>query len=96
MTCWELYKILIEKQAQKFLRSLPNKEYLKVFSKIQMLNTAQASSLDIKKLQGRSDQYRLRVGDYRVVFVVLSDQKILIVTLTEHRKIIYQLLQRKK
>ncbi|OGB86083.1 hypothetical protein A3J41_03240 [candidate division TM6 bacterium RIFCSPHIGHO2_12_FULL_38_8] len=93
---WQLYRILIEKQAQKFLKSLSNPKYLTVFSKIQMLNTAQSSQLDIKKLQGYAGHYRLRVGDYRIVFVVLSDQRILIVTLAEHRKIIYQLLQRKK
>jgi len=32
------------------------------------------AAVDIKKLQGRSDDYRLRVGKYRFIFTILGEK----------------------
>lgn len=96
MISFVTYQILIDKQAQKFLKTLHEPEKSRIISKIYALTTDKLFLLDIKKLQGYENHYRIRIGEYRVVFVAISDQKILIVTIIEHRKIIYSLLRRKK
>ena len=43
-----------------------------------------------KKLTGKGDKYRLRVGDYRVVYSVEDDQLIVLVIDLGHRRDIYK------
>lgn len=63
-----MYKIQIHKQAAKKLKNLNAKERLRITDKIMELSyDPDSKSLDIKKLEG--DKYwRLRVGDWRVVY----------------------------
>jgi len=43
-----------------------------------------------RKLQGYDDVYRIRVGQYRVVYEILEDRVIVIVLKVGHRKDIYK------
>ena len=62
------YTVLIKRQAAKKLQSLPRNERTRVAEKIQMLGfDPDDPSLDVKKLQGEPF-YRLRVGNWRVIF----------------------------
>lgn len=45
---------------------------------------------DVKKMQGSPDHWRLRVGDYRVVFRKEADTLVLLVLYTGHRREVYQ------
>ena len=45
---------------------------------------------DIKKLAGYEDRYRLRVGDYRIIYEVVDGQPIILVVGVGHRRAIYQ------
>ena len=46
--------------------------------------------LGCKKLKGRKDQWRIRVGDYRVVYTI-DDAKLLVeVTRVRHRSEVYE------
>lgn len=61
-------KIIIQKQADKKLLSMPELERDKISEKILMLaRNPHDSRLDVKQLVGE-DYYRLRVGDWRVIF----------------------------
>jgi len=57
------WRILLTSTAQKSLTRLGPPDQRRVRSAIDNLMAG-----DIKKLQGRRDTYRLRVGDIRVVF----------------------------
>lgn len=62
------YTVLIKRQAAKKLQSLSRNERMRIAEKIQMLGfDPDDPSLDVKKLQGEPF-YRLRVGNWRVVF----------------------------
>ena len=62
------YTVLIKRQAAKKLQSLPRNERTRVAEKIQLLGfDPDDQSLDVKKLQGEPF-YRLRVGNWRVIF----------------------------
>lgn len=61
-------KIAYSKQAIKTLSKLPTNETARIRAKLRQYSDDPASQANnIKKLQGR-DAYRLRVGDWRVIF----------------------------
>lgn len=60
--------IAYSKSAIKTLRKLPANEAARIRGKVEQYATDPASQANnVKKLQGR-DGYRLRVGDWRVIF----------------------------
>jgi len=62
------YRVLIKTQAKKTLQKLSRTERNRITEKIELLGENPSNpSLDIKPLQG-SDYYRLRVGQWRVIF----------------------------
>lgn len=62
------YKIVIEKLAEKFIIKLPKPEKERVLKAIYQLPEGN----DIKELKGKKNKglYRLRVGDYRVIYTI--------------------------
>ena len=62
------YRLIIKKKAEKKLMSLSSALRVRIVEKIQRLaNNPDDPQLDIKKLVGE-DHYRLRVGDWRIIF----------------------------
>jgi mRNA interferase RelE/StbE len=70
-----MYLVELMPKATKDLKGLPKSEAGKIIEKIRGLE--QGLDGDIKKLTNFSPEYRLRVGNYRVLFEI-EDQKILI------------------
>jgi mRNA interferase RelE/StbE len=74
-----LYKVIIERQAHKKLLSLSSTEKARIAEKVYWLGlNPDAHNLDVKKLAGVNDYYRLRVGDWRLIFRRQSAIKVLI------------------
>lgn len=65
-----MYQILIKKPAKKFMDKLPLQDKRRILFAIQQL----PETGDIKKMRGYDDYYRLRVGDYRIIYTVDNDQ----------------------
>lgn len=62
------YTLLIKKQAKKALQSVPQPDRTRITEKIVLLGeNLDNASLDIKKLQGEPS-FRLRVGQWRIIF----------------------------
>jgi len=49
-----------------------------------------SSVLDIKKLRAPVPVFRLRVGDYRVVYELKSDRIVILVVRVRHRRHVYR------
>ncbi len=49
-----------------------------------------SSVLDIKKLRAHVPVFRLRVGDYRVVYELKSDRLVILVVRVRHRSRVYR------
>jgi len=81
------YKIEIKKSAQKEIKNLPNKELKKVIDKIRSLAT-EPRPLGCKKLSGE-EKYRLRVGNYRILYSIEDDVLVVYVVRVRHRKDVY-------
>lgn len=67
------YKIEFTKSALKFLKKQPTNQNIRLLSAINKLPDG-----DTKKLKGDNEWYRLRVGDYRVIYTINND--ILLIT----------------
>jgi mRNA interferase RelE/StbE len=47
---------------------------------------------DIKKLTGYADRYRLRVGDYRVIYEIVDEQLVILIVGVGHHREAYRAL----
>ena len=78
-------QILYEKEALKELDKLEPSISRRIIKKIEDMSE-NPSSCDIKKLKGSND-YRLRVGNYRIIFVF--DKDLIKIIKVGHRQQIY-------
>ena len=83
----ENYKIEIKKSAAKELSKLPKKELTKIIDKIQLLSDEPRPS-GCKKLSGE-EKYRIRSGNYRILYSIEDDVLIVYVVKVGHRKEVY-------
>ena len=82
------YSVLIKPSARKELEAIPQKDRLRVVTKIRSL-ADNPRPIGCEKLSGR-EEYRLRQGRYRVVYSVSDpDQTVLIVKIA-HRREVYR------
>lgn len=82
------YKLSILRRAQKQLAKISANDYKRV--KQAILDLAQdARPPGSKKLKGRPG-WRIRHGDYRIIYEIQDDQLIIIVLDVGHRKDIYK------
>lgn len=63
------YRIEIDKRAVKFISKQPKPQRERLLRAIYKL----PETGDIKQMQGYINYYRLRVGDYRVIYTVNND-----------------------
>ena len=66
------FKVSYSRQAEKFLRKIP--QGARIARKLR-LNLSSFPTGDVKTLKGRGNSFRIRVGQYRALFVVYIDSK---------------------
>ena len=81
-------KIYINKSADKQLLKLPKSMRISIMIRIEQLKDNRVN-LNIKKLKNIQD-YRLRVGDYRVIYTIDHKTKEIIILSVTHRKEAYR------
>ncbi len=64
----------------KFLTKLGSKERLRVDNAVEQILNRNFTNLDIKKLQGNSDTFRVRVGEIRIKFKLTKEKVIILST----------------
>jgi mRNA interferase RelE/StbE len=82
------YKVLIKPSAVKELEAVPAKDRRKVAAKIQGL-AADSRAPGSEKLSGQ-ERYRLRQGDYRVVYAIDDAEQTVLVIKIGNRRDIYR------
>ncbi len=84
------YSIIIRKQAKKKLQSLGRPDRTRIAEKIVLLGqNPDSTELDVKPLTGQPN-YRLRVGDWRVIFDRQDDVKIIAIEKIKPRGDVYK------
>lgn len=84
------YSIIFKRQAIKQMGEIPKKLRDTINEKIVQLAKSPRTNQEVKKLQGEEGLYRLRVGDYRVVYQLIDDELVILVVKVKHRKDVYR------
>lgn len=85
------YNIHFKPSVEKDFQSIPKKEASRIFQRIDQLSTKPFPPQSIK-LAGTQRTYRLRVGNYRVVYEVVSQDKKILIHYVRHRREVYRSL----
>lgn len=84
-----MYQIKFKASAAKEFRKLPPQLKQRLQISINVLKE-DPRSLGSIKLKGTDDLYRIRVGDYRVVYQINDEIKIILITRVKHRRDVYK------
>ena len=83
------YAVEVKPPARKELEALPDKVLARVVRKMDSLRDTPRPA-GCKKLKGYKDQWRVRVGDWRVVYIIDDAAKLVSVTRIGHRREVYE------
>ena len=84
------YEIEISESAEKFLAKAPKKNRSRIIEKIDALEK-DPMPLGCMKLQGHKEAlYRIRSGDYRVIYSIKKDILVVLVIEIGHRRDVYR------
>jgi len=86
------YSIQFKPSVEKDLASLPKPLVSRVYARIQQL-AGDPFPHSTVKLQGAERMYRLRVGDYRIVYEVDTDAALITIHAVRHRRDVYRRLR---
>jgi mRNA interferase RelE/StbE len=87
------YTFRWRERAVRPLRAIPQAEALTILRALAPLGeNPRRPDADIKKLASYSDRYRLRIGDYRVIYEIADEQLIVLVVGVGHRREGYRAL----
>jgi len=83
------FRVEWKKSTRKDLRKLPPKVVDRVLETVEQL-AENPFPVGVEKLAGSEHAYRVRVGDYRVVYEVVTKTKLVEIQRVRHRKDVYR------
>jgi mRNA interferase RelE/StbE len=84
-----MYRVLLERAAEKDLAQLSTEVHDRVIAAIQALaNNPRPPGC--RKLAGSKHDWRIRVGDYRVVYEIADTIRVVRVNRVRHRREVYR------
>ena len=83
------YTIVFARPARKELESFDTATIKRILSKIEALSQEPAPR-GCRKLQGEENLWRIRVGDYRVIYSIYRKEKVVDIIAVRHRSKAYE------
>ena len=83
------YKLFFTETFYKNLKSIPAKDVKRILSRTKAL-AVDPRPAGCQKLSGNKDQYRIRQGNYRIIYSIEDDRLIIVVVKVGHRREIYE------
>jgi mRNA interferase RelE/StbE len=83
------YNVIIPKPVQKQLKQLSQEMYQLITERLVQLAN-EPRPIGVKKLKGFKNEYRLRIGDYRVRYEINDKQLTVIILSCRHRREAYR------
>jgi len=83
------YSLEIKPSAQKELDALDDRLFSRIDRKILALSENPRPA-GCKKLRGYRDLWRIRVGNWRVVYIIDDTSKLVSITRVAHRRAVYE------
>jgi len=84
-----MFQILVERSAEKELKRIASNARPKLVSAILILAENPRPS-GCRKLVGSENDWRIRVGDYRIIYEIADEIRIVRITRIRHRKDSYR------
>lgn len=84
-----MYDVLIERTAERDLKSLPASVFDRILPRIKAL-ADNPRPTGCHKLAGSKNDWRIRIGDYRVVYEVDDARKQVKIFRVRHRREVYR------
>ncbi|HEV2946874.1 MAG TPA: type II toxin-antitoxin system RelE/ParE family toxin [Gemmataceae bacterium] len=83
------YEVIFKPSAEKALHKLPETVQRRIVAAVEGLQDDPRPPGSVK-LSGELDLWRIRVGDYRLVYTIDDDELIVLVVRIGHRKDVYR------
>ena len=85
----EKYKLCFTETFYKNLRGIPKKDIARILKRVSDL-AIDPRPYGSEKLSGEQEKYRIRQGNYRVIYSIEDDQLVVIVVKVGHRREVYE------
>ncbi len=82
------YEVILLAAAERDLRKLPRELRSRLMEALVSLKEPRQPG--VKKLQGSDDRWRLRVGDFRIIYRIVDVEQKVIVSRIAHRRDAYR------
>jgi len=83
------YKVVAKKSVAKDARKLPSSVLQSIEVRIALLANDPFPP-DVEPIQGYKNYYRIRIGNYRVIYEIATEIKIITIIKVGHRKDVYK------
>ena len=83
------YEVLIEKKAEKDFKNISKINHKRIIAAILTLKD-NPRSVDVRKISGSENYYRVRAGDYRIIYEIDDNKKKVIIFRIRHRREVYE------
>jgi len=83
------YRVALTSSAEKELHRLPNNVIARILPRLEQL-VSDPRPPGCKKLKGGDNEWRIRIGDYRIVYVIDDTARTVDVTRIAHRREVYE------
>ncbi len=80
--------IIVQPAAHRDIKALDQQTKKRIFSTLD--DFSKGNHVDIKKLQGNTDYWRIRVGDYRIILDIILLDNIAYILRVRHRREVYR------
>ena len=84
-----MYRVFLERAAEKDLERLSSRLHDRVIAAIQALSRNPRPP-GCRKLMGTDNDWRIRVGDYRVIYEIVDTNRVVRVNRVRHRRDVYR------
>ena len=83
------YKIIWKKSTERDIRKIDSRQIPRLIEAIELL-AQDPYPPQCRKLRGAERLYRIRVGDYRVIYEVNTERKTILIYYVRHRREAYK------
>ncbi len=70
------WNVVIDNDMKKYLLKIPKRDAFRIAAVLQEFATNPYAG-DIEKMEGEEDTWRRRIGSYRILYKILTEQKII-------------------
>jgi mRNA interferase RelE/StbE len=84
-----VYEVLLERRAERDLKNLSQEMFYRIIPKIKVLSE-NPKPAGCRKITGSKNDWRIRIGDYRIIYEIDEKEKAVKVMRIRHRREVYK------